>query len=468
MLGKVLIHCRGAIRQTVVLKGGSVFQGAVRSVYQCRVRIATMSPLCCLPSRPFSATVAAGDAEMTKWLNTATTGDAESAFQLGVLLHKREIEKGRAAHAAAAATQTEGKSEGGGNDAAAQVIKEIKQETRSNLKARKERFALKKAADPAAVTVSSAKDTWQFWMRKAARAGHSTALVYLGNQLLHGKVDELGSEAENIAEAAACYEQAAAAVPPHADALFNLGTLLFSGAEDSTGAQVIPADVQRSFHYFSGAAKSGDAGAQYWVGHCLLSGEGGAAAVDVNEGIDLMQKAAKAGHPAALYYMATAYRAGLAADEQGHSLPANKPLFLMHLEMAVAAQEADALFCMADLYLQGAEGYPIDERKALFYLELAAEQKQPDALTTLGVMHYSGRGGLPADKRKAFELYNQAGELGSVQAWKNLAMMHFTGDGVPKSEEIAREIMKHLGAQPPVPQPAGGGGEGRGEKGVTT
>jgi len=392
------------------------------------------------PTRPFSADAAPVDTEVAKWLASATSGDAESALQLGVLLHNRE----KARSAATPVAQTEEGKEGG-KAAVAQVLKEIKEERKAAVKAKRERFDLsKKVAAAFGVTMTSAKDTWQYWVRKAARAGHTTALVYLGNQLLHGKVDALSNEAENITEAAACYARATAAEPPHVDALFNLGTLYFSGAEDSKGVNVIPADVERSFKYFSGAAERGDVGAQYWVGHCLLSGEGGSQAVDVRHGIDLLKKAAEKAHPAAFYYLATAYRSGLAADAAGNSVPADRKLFLSYLEMAVAANEADALFCMADLYLQGLEGYPLDERKALFYLELAAELEHADAITSLGAMHYSGRGGLPADKRKAFELYNKAGELGSPQAWRNLASMHFTGDGVPQSEEIAREILKHL------------------------
>ena len=57
-------------------------------------------------------------------------------------------------------------------------------------------------------------------------------------------------------------------------------------------------------------------------------------------------------------------------------------------------------------------------------------------------MHYHGLGGLPKDPRKAFETYNKAAELGSKEAWRNLAAMYFIGDGVPKSEETARHIMK--------------------------
>jgi TPR repeat protein len=44
------------------------------------------------------------------------------------------------------------------------------------------------------------------------------------------------------------------------------------------------------------------------------------------------------------------------------------------------------------------------------------------------------------DKRRAFELYNTAAEQGHKQAWRNLAAMYLAGDGVPQSEEVARQI----------------------------
>jgi TPR repeat protein len=97
----------------------------------------------------------------------------------------------------------------------------------------------------------------------------------------------------------------------------------------------------------------------------------------------------------------------------------------------------------------------------------------------LGAMHYHGMAGMERDPRKAFEVYNLAAErgqfswilleatcsrqlllfvlillplhcrhfilnclIGSLEAWRNLAAMYFTGDGIPKSEETAKEIMR--------------------------
>jgi TPR repeat protein len=77
-------------------------------------------------------------------------------------------------------------------------------------------------------------------------------------------------------------------------------------------------------------------------------------------------------------------------------------------------------------------------------------------------MHYNGIGGLNRDPRKAFELYNQAADGGSKDAWRNLAAMYYSGDGVPKSEDMAREIMKVIfNVKPPSSSSSqsGAGGE---------
>ena len=114
---------------------------------------------------------------------------------------------------------------------------------------------------------------------------------------------------------------------------------------------------------------------------------------------------------------------------------------MKHLHIAVE-DDPDALFCLADCYMQGLDGYPHDQAQAVPYLEKAAANENSDAAVTLGALHYGGLAGLPQDKRRAFELYNTAAELGSQDAWRNLASMYYIGDGVPKNEEVARQIMK--------------------------
>ena len=108
----------------------------------------------------------------------------------------------------------------------------------------------------------------------------------------------------------------------------------------------------------------------------------------------------------------------------------------------MAGEDPDALFCLADCYMQGLDGYTANHSKALPLLTKAAAANHADAAVTLGALYYGGLAGLTQDKRKAFELYNTSAEQGSQEAWRNLASMYYLGDGIPKSEEMARQIMR--------------------------
>jgi TPR repeat protein len=398
------------------------------------------------------------DPEVGTFLRAASNGDSESAFQLGVLLRKRVLSK-----ATKLDLNKDGSSSNGVHEVVAasgpEVLKEIEVEKKAARLRRKEKLRRKREEakgniiEPEVLITKSSDHiadeeqqlSWQYWLRRASNAGHTTAQVYLGNALLHhNPADDTGGTALDIKDAARLYAQAAAHNSP--DALFNLGTLYFSGAFDRQGVLVIASDPQRSIENFTQAANLGDAEAQYWLGHCHISGECGEpeGGIDMAMGLDMLQRAAKQGHPASLYYLCTAYRSGLTDRSGSQVLAPNSDEFRRILADAVKADDADALFCMADLYLNGTEGMPHDEVQAVRYLEKACESNHIDSLTTLGAMHYSGRGGLVVNKRRAFELYNEAADLGSREAWLNLASMHYNGDGVPKSESLAREILSHL------------------------
>ena len=454
-----------------------------------------------------AAGTATGDAEVDKWIGAARAGDAESAFELGVLLRMRaQSSTAKGADTGTdsgdgtpgATSTTTNSSSSSTASSGPEVLKEIEMEKKAARVRRKEKMTRKREAAKAAteggtaaaaanddadmpvVTLTPARSSdvdreeeelnlsWQHWLRRAAGADHVTAQVYLANNLLHlSPADGLGGSFVDIKEAERLYARAgksgmlavaaggagaesaqgqSQSQSHSADAFFNLGTLYFSGAYDSTGALVITQDEQKSIAAFTQAAQLGDAGAQYWMGHCHVSGEGGQpeGAADVRKGVALLRLAAAQQHPAALYYLCTAHRSGL-HDHQGQEvITADQRQFHALLDQAVEAGDVDALFCKADLHMNGLEGVTRDESKAVKFLEKAVQLDHVDSITTLGAMHYAGRGGLEVNKRRAFELYNKASELGSREAWLNLASMHYNGDGVPKSEALAREIMAHV------------------------
>ena len=406
------------------------------------------------PSRRFCSESSSHfeDVKMDQYLEYARGGDTESAFRLAVALRERAL-------ASNGSSQSPEKISDSARAATSgpEVLEEIEAEKKAARMRRKERIKRQREKDQGKpggleVVISSSAgkdsgdqtDSWEYWLRRAVKGGHMTAQVYLGNAILHyNSADDTGGTAVDIKEAESLYRLASS--QGSADAMFNLGTLYFSGAFDTKGSLVIAADPQRSLEFFSEAAQRGDAGAQYWLGHCHISGEGGVPTGErsVEMGLQLMRQAASQKHPAALYYLCTAYRSGL-EDNGQQIIEPNNEQFRSFLSEAVLAGDADALFCTADLHMNGAEGVKYNEETAVEYLERASALGHTDALTTLGAMHYGGRGGLTMDKRRAFELYSQAADLGSREAWLNLASMHYNGDGVPKSEALAREILSYL------------------------
>lgn len=360
------------------------------------------------------------------WLELAAEGGVvESQYLLGVHLHE-----GPGPEEVPSDAVQEGSREA--REKVLRDIEDAKKEARRKRKERLERQRSKKN-----VTASSNEDTAPasdadegvFWLRTAARAGHGAAMVYLGNVLL-GRTRAGGPLADGQ-EALLWYQKAAALPTPIPDALFNLGTLCFSGQPG-----LVEADHQRSLAYFERAAACGDASALFWLGHCHMSGEGGVSNVDEEKGLKLLHSAAELGHPAAHYHLALAIRRG-AAQGGTHA-------FLSHLEAAAEGGDGDALFMQAELHLRGSPGDGVakDEARAVRLLEEAARAGHADATVSLGAIWHTGLpgAGVVQDKRRAFELYNTAAEQGSKQAWRNLAAMYLAGDGVPQSEEVARQI----------------------------
>jgi TPR repeat protein len=421
--------------------------------------------------------------EARRWLETAAELDhVESKFLLGMLLVTEKRSD--------TVVEAESMSAGSAETRAAAVLKEIREATKAARKARKERLMSKskkqqqQSADDSAPRKLTDYEIGVDWLRQAARGDNAKAMCYLGNLLLNGSGSEK-SEAipDDAFEALLWYERASKLVPPSPDALFNLGTLYFDGREG-----LVTPDLIKSFSYFQRAADLNDISSQFWVGHCYLSGEGGVSRPDPVLALKYLKLAADGGHSSAMYHLATIYRSGLSVEDvlrvsstsrnhdhshehdhacthnhdHSHShvhdsspaacapppaltaptVAANKELFFSYLHQAVAAEDADALYCLADMHIQGLEGLPKDEVKGRELVELASARGHAEATVSLGAMYYHGLCGLEKDARRAFELYNAAAELGSQEAWRNLAAMYYTGDGVPQSEETAKEIMR--------------------------
>ena len=391
------------------------------------------------------------------WLELAAEREfVESQYLLGV--HLNDLANMDAD--AAAATPSDAAAERGemSREGREKVLKDIEEAKKDARRKRKDRLQKKRRGAAAGLgpgqslsldgswdTVEAAEapmsdaDLCVYWLRSAGRAGHGPAMCYLGNVLLQRH--RAGGPIGDGQEALLWYQRAGNLQPiPQADAFYNLGTLCFSGQPG-----LVEVDLGKSMQYFERGAECGDVSCLFWVGYCHLTGEGGAE-VNVDKGMAFLSRAAEADHPSAHYHLAVAYRSGQAPVSPG-AQPSREELGTRHLEAAADLGDGDALFVLANMCLDEASGGVADSAgsadRGIAYLRRAVAACHTDATVTLGALFYAGNH-VPQDKRKAFELYNTAAEQGSKEAWRNLASMYFLGDGIPKSEEIAREIMKTI------------------------
>ncbi|KAF4034566.1 Sel1 repeat [Phytophthora infestans] len=181
-----------------------------------------------------------------------------------------------------------------------------------------------------------------------------------------------------------------------------------------------PGNKGASIPFFTRAAEVGDVSAQFFMGMLLHQGDK-ELEIEPNfrSGLMLIEMAASKGHPAAF------------------------AKFLEHLDKAMEAGDADAFFCMADMYFHGSDGFDQDYEQAHGFYMVAAEQGHADAFCCLGALYYNGIG-VKQDFKKAFLYYQEAADRDSMEAWKNLAEMYMVGRGVPRNEATATAIIKML------------------------
>ncbi|GAB5037554.1 sel1 domain-containing protein [Nannochloropsis oceanica] len=235
----------------------------------------------------------------------------------------------------------------------------------------------------------------------------------------------------------------------HPDAWYNLGRIYAEGGKG------VKRDVDRAKDCFEKAARHPEekgGAAAYMLGHLCRGveegGEGGKeGGGDVRKAVEWWKEACDIkDHPAACYDLALLYRNG-----EGQ-VPPSYSLYRHYIAKAEGLGDAEALFHLGHMYLQGEEGgteegregewtrIEKNEGKAKEYFERAGrEGGHAEAMTTMGVLRYrEGRW------EEAARWYEAGGEAGSEEAWRNLASMYIAGEGVAKDEGMARNIVKIL------------------------
>lgn len=93
---------------------------------------------------------------------------------------------------------------------------------------------------------------------------------------------------------------------------------------------------------------------------------------------------------------------------------------------------------IAEIYLHGIGGVPVDHTLAVPWLERAADAGDLESRYNLGCEHYEGRG-VPQDRALAAQHWRIAAEADFAPAQSNLGALYFLGEGVPLDQaEAAR------------------------------
>jgi uncharacterized protein len=177
-------------------------------------------------------------------------------------------------------------------------------------------------------------------------------------------------------------------------------------------------------------AEAGDAAAQNELGGSLMATEDPALLAEARE---WFRRAMEAGDVEARNNYAVMLVMGLGgpADEaEGRRLR----------EEAAAAGSIAASMSLAERYLEGAEGYPLDPARALALFRVAADsatRAAPYAQWRVAMMHLTGVG-VTADAAEAWRWVVRASDAGSVDAMISRAVMLATGEGTAEDAAAAR------------------------------
>lgn len=182
---------------------------------------------------------------------------------------------------------------------------------------------------------------------------------------------------------------------------------------------------------------------------CKKAADNGHAAAAVFAGFDEMfdhnavgaakywETAAQAGEAAAAAELAELYLDGF------DGVPMNKARALELFRQAADAGIAKAQGSLGVCYATG-NGVPQDAAEAVKWFEKAAAQEDVFAMKNLAVCLRNGNG-VAMDKAKAAQWFEKAAAKGNIQAKSCLANMYTEGEGVivnyPRAEALCREIL---------------------------
>jgi TPR repeat protein len=145
--------------------------------------------------------------------------------------------------------------------------------------------------------------------------------------------------------------------------------------------------------------------------------------------IDIFQRRAAEGDPAAMDDLAWMY-------EQGLGVPADVAQAFRLYMKAASLNDSTGQMSVGNMYMRGA-GAPADVGQAMKYLRLSADNGNADALTELGKIYQHGMAGVPVDYAQAMVFYRKAAPTGSSDAMNQIGFMFEHGLGVTANQDTA-------------------------------
>ncbi len=164
--------------------------------------------------------------------------------------------------------------------------------------------------------------------------------------------------------------------------------------------------------------------------------------------VDLYQRAAEMGLPAAMFSLAKAYDKGLGAAGQG--VPRDLAAAARWYGKAARQGHAGAMAALGVMYEFG-DGVGKDLAMAAKLYRKAGESGDAQGLTSLGFLNQTGKG-MPRNWLEARKLYTRAADKGAPRAMFNLALMLIRGEGgkgdLPQAVRLLKSAAEkgHAGA----------------------
>ncbi|XP_030413824.1 protein sel-1 homolog 2 isoform X5 [Gopherus evgoodei] len=289
-----------------------------------------------------------------------------------------------------------------------------------------------------------------YYFLKAAKAGNTHGMAFLGKMFLEGSV------AVTQSNASAFKYFTMAAEKGNAVGLWGLGLLYYQG-------KGVPVNYTEAFKYFHIAAEKGLADAQFQLGVMYYSGSG--VRKDYKLAFKYFYLASQNGQPIAVYYLAQMYAAGTGVFRscqnavelyrnvcelgswsekfltayfayQDGNIDSSLIQYALLAEMGYEVAQSNSAYILESeqvKILSNDQMYPL----ALLLWNRAAAQGNAFARVKTGDYHFYGYG-TKRDYVTAAIHYSLAVDHHIAQAMFNLAYMYEHGLGIPKDIHLAK------------------------------